>query len=232
MKKVILFIIVSLLILPAQAEINFNNDYKMSIDLKGGFSTFSSWEIELGASYRPIRYVGANVALLMTSSMNNNSVLRDTVDIGTNNTLWKVKKLKDPCYQFAAKAGLQFTTPAVMLAKNEMGLSLRVSPGVLIPITPNNNVNIDYFTRDPELKTVKLDHTEQIKNSGAKFCYWYTRAELVIEYEDQWEFSLGYNFSNFDLYGGARNIKVGDVPIVIGEKKNMHTFTLGLSLKF
>ena len=73
---------------------------------------------------------------------------------------------------------------------------------------------------------------ESFKNTGAKTLYWYARAELVLEFEEQWEFSVGYTYSNLDIYGGSRNIVVHGTPLVKSEKEPMHSFHLGLTYKF
>ena len=249
MKKILLFLLTATVFMSSQAmELDYSNNHKIAASLRLGMSVFPSFEAELGVEYRPLRYVGANIGMMYSNSWNSK-----TTPIGivpeTQNMVWEIKGTKDIDYHFVAKAGLQLTTPAIMLSKNEMGLSLRVSPGILVPIPTNKSVTINNFqivkqeidedidieTESDKLKDeieLKFVSSEEHKNTGAKFCYWYVRSELVLEFEEQWEFAVGYTYSNLDIYGGSRSLKVYDTQLVAGEKKPQHTFSLGLTFKF
>ncbi len=222
-------------------ELDYSNDSKVAAGLKLGMSTRPTLDIEIGASFRPFRYVGANASVLIITPFNSRKNFIDSIPL--NGVIYsEMNNYKEGGYGVAAKAGLQFTTPAVMLSKNEMGLSLRVSPGITIPIPTNKSMliynyqRVDILDVDESLEENEYysiyDSKEDFKNSGAKFCYWYVRSELVLEFEEQWEFTMGYTYSNFDLYGGSRNIKVNDTPLVISDKKKHHTISLGLTFKF
>lgn len=249
MKKFSLMLLLSIVAcFNSQAlELDYSNDHKIAAGARIGVAMYPSLDIELGVEYRPLRYIGANAALMYTLALDNIAVPLKAVP-NTDDMLWKISSAKDLSYKFAARAGLQFTTPAIMLSKNEMGLSLRVSPGIIVPFPTNNNITIDNYqlveqktdndieaedednsTGDLERKYVSSD---DYKNKGAKFCYWYVRSELVLEFEEQWELSLGYTYGNFDMYGGSRNVMAYDTPLVEAKKKNLHSITLGLAFKF
>ena len=239
MKKLFLLILLCMAIAPARSiTLDHSNSHNTAIGLRLGMSSVPSLDFEIDAEYRPFRYLGANVGFIYTTSLENK-----TNKIGSNpsvdDLLWEIDGYKGASYRIAAKAGLQFTTPAVMLSKNEMGLSIRFSPGITVPIPTNKGVTINNYqlvyeeddeaADNPHLKFISK---EDYKNSGAKFCYWHARVELVLEYEEQWEFSLGYTYSTLDLYGGSRNIEVHGSPLVTGEKEPMHCFNLGMTYKF
>ena len=239
MKKLVLLIFGCMAITPAWSiTFDYSNGHNTAIGLKLGMSSVPSLDFEIDGEYRPFRYLGANVGFIYTTSLENK-----TNKIGSNPSgdvlLWEIDGYKEASYRMAAKAGLQFTTPAIMLSKNEMGLSMRFSPGITIPIPTNkvvtiNNYQLVYEGEDETIDNlqIKLISKEDYKNSGAKFCYWHARVELVLEYEEQWEFSLGYTYSNLDLYGGSRSIEVHGSPLVIGKKEPMHCFNLGMTFKF
>lgn len=244
MKRLIFSILLGLALFSARAiDIDYSNDSKVAAGLRLSPSTFPSLDVEITAEYRPFRYMGANAGLLILTPFSNkvNNNVEFVEDI---KYLWEIKSYRDAAYRLAFKAGLQFTTPAIMLSKNEMGLSLRLSPGITIPIPTNESITVskfEVFTKEDIFgdeangsteRVLIFDSEEDIKNSGAKTLYWYARAELVLEFEEQWEFSMGYTYSNLDMYAGSRNIVVHGTPLVKGDKEPMHSFHLGLTYKF
>ncbi|MBR5029648.1 MAG: hypothetical protein IKX63_00885, partial [Muribaculaceae bacterium] len=193
MKKFALLIMTSLALLTAHAvDIDYTNDSKIAAGLKLGMSTSPSFDAEIIIEYRPFRYIGANVGLQFITPFNQrDNVISKSPE--TENSYWEIDNYKDALYRIVAKAGLQFTTPAVMLTKGEMGLSLRLSPGIIIPTQTNSSVTVNNYQLDTDSEVENdnkytLVSQEECENSGAKFCYWYARAELVLEYEENWEF--------------------------------------------
>lgn len=246
MRKIIISILFCLALFNAWAlDIDYSNDSKVAAGLRLSTSIFPSLDVEITGEYRPFRYIGANAGLLILTPFSNkiNNNVEFVEDEGKKH-LWEINNYRDATYRFAFKAGLQFTTPAIMLSKNEMGLSLRLSPGITIPIPTNESITVskfEVFTKEDIFgdeangsteRVLIFDSEEDIKNSGAKTLYWHARAELVLEYEEQWEFSVGYTYSNLDIYGGSRNIVVHGTPLVKSEKEPMHSFHLGLTYKF
>lgn len=235
MKKFVLLIMVSLALLPAHAvDIDYSNNSKIAAALKLGMSTSPSFDAEIAIEFRPFRYIGANAGILFITPFNQSDNVINNIPIDEN-SYWEINNYKDALYRVLFKAGLQFTTPAVMLTKGEMGLSLRLSPGIIIPTQPNSSVTINNYQLDTDFEIdnkYTLVSKEEYKNSGAKYCYWFARAELVLEYEENWEFTVGYTYNTLDLYGGSRNIIINDTPIVLNEKKPLHNISLGFTFKF
>lgn len=244
MKRLIFSILLGLALFSARAiDIDYSNDSKVAAGLRLSPSTFPSLDVEITAEYRPFRYVGANAGLLILTPFSNkvNNNVEFVEDI---KYLWEIKSYRNAAYRLAFKAGLQFTTPAIMLSKNEMGLSLRLSPGITIPLPTNKSITVnkfEVFTKEDIFgdeangsteRVLIFNSEESFKNTGAKTLYWYARAELVLEFEEQWEFSMGYTYSNLDMYAGSRNIVVHGTPLVKGDKEPMHSFHLGLTYKF
>lgn len=241
MKKLSLLILGCLAIMPAHAiDIDYSNNGKIAAGLKMGASLYPSFDVEIGLEYRPLRYVGANVGLMLIMPINRSGDVVEEFPI-VGDEYREIKNYKDCSYRTAVRAGLQFTTPAVMLTKGEMGLSLRFSGGIIMPFPTNKRIKVlhgeaieifDDVEYETEQENYYIDSEEYFDNSGAKFCYWYGRAEMVLEYEENWEFSVGYTHSNFDLYGGSRSIVINGIPIIVADKKPMQNFMLGLTYKF
>ena len=220
MRRLITGILLSLSLFNAWAlEIDYSNDSKVAAGIRLGSSTFPTLDVEILGEYRPFRYVGANAGVIIitpfSNKVNSNVEFVEIEDEEERKHLWEIKS------------------------------SLRLSPGITIPLPTNETVTVrksDIFTKEDIYgddaddvtteRVVVFNSEEDFKNSGAKALYWYARAELVIEYEEQWEFAVGYTYSNLDLYGGSRSIVVHDTPLVKGEKEPMHSFHLGLTYKF
>lgn len=237
MKRFFITGIACLSLLAAGAvELDYSNNGKIATGIKMGASFIPSLDVEIDICYRPFRYIGANVGVMLITPINRSGDIVKEFTINENLSK-KVNNYKDATRQTLFKAGLQFTTPALMLTEGEMGLSLRLSPGIIIPFTKNCSVRMINSEKvliefaDEEYSYTDISE-EFIDNSGAKLCSWYTTADLVLEFEEQWEFSLGYTYSNFDLYGGSRNIEINGTKLVIADKKPMHSIMIGLSYKF
>lgn len=241
MKRLFFTCMALLAILSCHAiDIDYSNNGKIAAGLKLGASLYPSFDVEIGLEYRPLRYVGANVGLLLIMPINRRGDVVEELPM-INSEYREIKSYQECFYRTAVRAGLQFTTPAVMLTEGEMGLSLRFSGGIIMPFPTNKRVKVLHGQEieiiydeeyEVEQENYFIDSEEYFDNSGAKFCYWYGRAEMVLEYEENWEFSIGYTHSNFDLYGGSRNIVINDTPIITADKKPMHNFMLGLTYKF
>ncbi len=217
-------------------DIDYSNNSILAAGIRLGSSLYPSFDAEIDLEYRPFRYIGANVGLMLIMPINRSEDVVKELPV-IDDVTKELKNYKETSYGTAVRAGILFTTPAVMLSKGEMGLSLRFSPGIIMPFPTNKRVKVlntetitDVYEGIEYSYTKKSD--EYFDNSGAKFCYWYGRAELVLEYEENWEFTLGYTYSNFDLYGGSRNIEINGAPIVVADKKPLQNIILGLTYKF
>lgn len=241
MKRLLLLITGCMVLLTSHAiDIDYSNNGTIAAGLRLGTSFSPSIDAEIDLEYRPFRYVGANVGFLLITPFNNRDDVVEDIPI-VDGQYKELKNYKDCCHRTVVKAGVQFTTPAVMLSKEEMGLSLRLSPGIFMPFPTNKRLKVlsgelfeDFYIEEGEEAEdfVILDKEEYYDNSGAKFCYWYGRAEIVLEYEENWEFAIGYTYSNFDLYAGARSIEVNGTKLVLKEKKPFQSITLGFTYKF
>lgn len=239
MKKLLLLTISYLALLNCYAiDIDYSNNGKLAAGIRLGASFYPSFDAEIDVEYRPFRFLGAHAGLLLIMPINRRNDIVNELPV-IDNTKREITKYKDASYETAVRAGLQFTTPAVMLSKGEMGLSLRLSPGIIMPFPTNKRVKtITTRYETIYIEEFNIDFVDSIQeeeyhdNSGAKFCYWYGRAELVLECEENWEFTLGYTYSNFDLYGGARNINIAGTKIVVADKKPLQNLMIGLTYKF
>ncbi len=222
---VIVFLFTSIFV-QVYAQSNEDSFKHWSVGLSGALNNYDAWELEPSISYNLVRYAGAGVGILFTKTMGNDSYGGYSAD---KTLRWFLSD--DLNYSLAIRPEIHLATPAVYLDKDhDLALSLRVSPGLTIPFPTNLNHDVEYIPNQTGVTTpVKYD---QVKNTGAKACYFHLKTALALEI-DVITLSLGYNFSNFDLYGGSRN------TIVEGEKlkpttkiQYMHSVFLNLSYSF
>ena len=73
---------------------------------------------------------------------------------------------------------------------------------------------------------------EYIQNQGARTVYYHLRTALSLEIDGGFIFSLGYTCSDFDLYGGSRNITIEGRKLSLPAHKLMHSISIGLGYRF
>ena len=75
----------------------------------------------------------------------------------------------------------------------------------------------------------KFDH---IKNKGGKSLFYHIKSMLSLYIDQRYIFSLGYIFSNFDLYSGGRNFVVEGKRLSMPRIRFMHSFFLSIGYRF
>ena len=144
---------------------------------------------------------------------------------------WDSDESTPGCHFFALRPAIQLVTPAFKFGKDkDTGLSLVVSPGLTIPLPVNQEFNISYVPNTPGVWIPqKFDH---IKNKGGKSLFYHIKSMLSLDIDQRYVFSLGYIFSNFDLYSGGRNIIVEGKRLSMPRIRFMHSFFLSIGYRF
>lgn len=222
-----LIILFALMCIPGYSQSDKEPCKYWTAGLSAALTNYDAWEIEPSIAYHPIRYAGIGVGILYTKTMGKPSYSGYTAD---QSLIWFIAS-DDLNYVLALRPELRLATPAVYLDKDqELALSLRVSPGLTIPFPANLPHNVEYIPNRVGVNTAVA--YDRVTNTGAKACYYHLKTAIALEM-DEITLSLGYNFSNFDLYGGSRNI------IVEGKRlkpatgiKYMHSVSVGVSYSF
>jgi len=112
----------------------------------------------------------------------------------------------------------------------DYALYLSISPGLTLPLSANNEFNIDYYPNQTGVWTaVRREH---VSNKGARTVYYHLRTAFSLEVDNGLIFSVGYTCSDFDLFGGSRNIVIEGRKIDLPKHKLMHSVSVSLGYRF
>lgn len=197
-------------------------------ELSGGLNNYEAWEIEPSISYRPIRYFGLSLGAWLGDRLYPEGLGGESKD---KQWRWNTARDTDGNYFFALRAGLQFLSPPVWLDESkDWAIAFSVSPGLTLPLPANKQFYINYFPNRPGLWVAS--RTEQVKNEGARQVFYHLKSALWLEVDNRLSFSIGYTFSNFDLYGGSRRITIEGKRLMPEKHAFMHTVAIGMGYCF
>ena len=84
-----------------------------------------------------------------------------------------------------------------------------MEPGAYMVVPANETLRVGY---ENEKHPTPALHTEDVTNLNGDWLYWNVRSFMQIEVES-WVFSAGYTISNYDVYGGRRNLVIERKPL-------------------
>ncbi len=199
--------------------------FRWAASLYGGLSNNDSWEAEAAISYRPVKWagVGAGMVLMGLYDGKESFMGHSTDDL----FLYDVSHITRV---LGLRGELKFTSPAIALQHDGAStLALRVSPGLTLALPVNNEVKAVYFPN--HAGTYDDRDRAFFRNHGGDALYLQCKAQVVLTLE-RWEIAAGYAFSNFDIYGGARNVEIDGKKLSLPERVNSHFINLSLSYCF
>lgn len=225
--KQILILICLICAVDAQAQ----DDEKprvWKVELTGALNNYSAWEVEPSITYQPIPYVGVTFGLLFC-----NTILDEHYSGVTKDKQWVWSDSEDnpTCHTIAFRPGIQLATPAIVLGKDkDMGLSFIVSPGLTIAPPANKELEIEYVPNAPGVWIPQ--RFDRVKNTGGRSLYYHIKGMLSLDIDGQYTLSAGYAFSDFDMYGGIRNITVEGEKLSMSKRQFMHSFFISIGYRF
>lgn len=198
------------------------------VELTGAVNNYSAWEIEPTITYQPIPYAGITAGLLFCNTIEDESYSGTSKD---QQWRWSSSEDNPLCHHFAFRPALQFSTPALKLGKDkDMGLYFTVSPGLTIPLSPNQKLDIEYYPNASGVWIAeRLDH---VKNRGGRSVFYHIKSMFTLELDEQYTLSAGYTFSDFDMYSGGRNITVEGKKLTAPKFHFMHSFFVSIGYRF
>ena len=108
-------------------------------------------------------------------------------------------------------------------------LYFSVSPGLTIPLPSDRRFTIDYFpNKNGAWSALKR---EEVANSGARKVYYNVRTAVSLEMDERIILSAGYTFSDFDIYGGSRNIIVEGGKLPLPKACMMHSAFVSIGVR-
>lgn len=196
-------------------------------ELYGGANNYMTWEIETDVVYKPWRFIGVGAGFFFTPPIDGNKTYSG--EARDKNLRWQIEENR-LMYLFAFRSGVYLYSPPVYLNHDhDVALSFRVSPGVTIPLPPNLSTSVDYVPKDAIIHVPAT--SGEVSNSHAKACYYHVKLAMALEVE-RVSVLLGYTTSDYDLYGGSRNMIVEGQKIELPRKKQAGTFFIGLTYDF
>lgn len=198
------------------------------VELQGALTNCSSWEVEPAVTFFPFKYAGISMGLLFTAPYPSTSENGITAD---RQLQWSSTHSNAASYLLAWRPALRLNTPKLWLGHDkEYALFLSISPGLTLPFPADRQFSIDYYPNRTGVWTALK--REQVKNSGARKVYYHLRTAISLEIDNRLIFSAGYTFSDFDIYGGSRNIIVEGTKLDLPQARNMHAAFLSIGIRF
>lgn len=198
------------------------------VELEGALNNYDAWEVEPSITFLPIQYAGISLGLLFTQPYLNESIS----GVSQNQQfLWSSTTDHAASYFLALRPGLQLNTPKLWVGRDkDYALYLSISPGLTLPLSANNEFNIDYYPNQTGVWTaVRREH---VSNKGARTVYYHLRTDLSLEVDNGLIFSAGYTCSDFDLFGGSRNIVIEGKELGLPRHRLMHSFGFSVGYRF
>lgn len=198
------------------------------VELNGALTSQSSWEVEPSVTFLPIDYVGLTAGLLFTSPYPSKSLGGVSVN---KQFRWSETNDNSVSYFFAFRPSLRLNSPKLWIGRDkDYALYLSVSPGLTIPLPSDRRFSVDYYpNQQGEWFAIKR---EEVTNSGARKMYYHVRTAVSLEMDERIVFSAGYTFSDFDIYGGSRNITVEGSKLLLPKACMMHSVFVSIGVRF
>ena len=134
-------------------------------------------------------------------------------------------------YFLAFRPALRLNSPKLWIGKDkDYALYISVSPGLTIPFPSDRRFTIDYYPNRPGVWTAIK--REEVTNSDARKLYYNVRSAISLEIDERIVFSAGYTFSDFDIYGGSRNITVEGGKLPLPKACMMHSAFVSIGVRF
>lgn len=200
------------------------------VGLNGTFNNHCIWELEPEFFYNPVKWIGIGAGIAysgMIGSENYGGISADGV------FRWFLSD-KQVTYAFSFRPKIQWNSPHFYLdRKKEYALSVSVCPGLIIPIPVNPFYSVDYISNTDHLTgMVSPVRVESVRGSQARPVYYSCGIWINYHDDDRLKISAGYLFSDFDYYGGLRQVRVEGKLLDLKKKRMMHAFTARISYAF
>lgn len=197
-------------------------------ELAGALNNCDAWEVEPSVAFLPVPYAGFSAGLLFTRPYHGESpggVSRD------RQFCWSSTDNHAAAYFLALRPALLLESPKLWLGRDkDYALFLSLAPGLTVPLPANREFAIDYYPNRPGTWTaVRREH---VGNKGARTVYYHLRTACSLEVDGGLILAAYYTCSDFDLFGGSRNIVVEGKKLALPRRRLMHSFGLSVGYRF
>lgn len=209
----------------SQAQVKLY-DPEAELSLALGLNSNTGYEMEAAVAAYPWQWVG--VSLGFNVSRQRDSAWDDISSTSKEKAAsWTLEEKK--LMAISLIPALSLRTPVLHLGGQAGdGLFLQADAGLYTVLFPNRKVTFNIVTPQG---AGQLDHsTETRTNHNARWFYW--RSKFSVAYRlDEAVFSAGCGVSNFDVYGGMRNIQIHGEQLnnYLPERENTITFFVSIA---
>ena len=197
--------------------------------LTGGLSAYGSepsYNIGIGYSWFPLKYVGASIGVEIQKYMDskNGFILED------GNKKYEITKDQLEISHFSLTPAVSLRSPILWFKNRNSGITFQCDPGLMLTF-PNQHLNV--AEHRPEDSMTGTTHLKSFTNHGGKCVFWRIR-NLLSFTDGNGQISLGYSLSNFDPFSCHRNMTVGSRKIFQNSPKHnfSHTFFIAFGYNF
>lgn len=225
MKRLLLWMV---LLLPVVAGAKEEEAFRRwEFALSGGLNNNYSWEVEPAFTFFVCRYVG------ITGGVNFTGQFYDEYYSGSapGNMRWYIGSDESNVKRILFRPALRLRTPNInRWGDRDLKVTFNMEPGAYMVVPANETLRVGY---ENEKHPTPALHTEDVTNLNGDWLYWNVRSFVQIEVES-WVFSAGYTISNYDVYGGRRNLVIERKPLndMLWKKKMTHSFFLSIGIQF
>lgn len=200
------------------------------VGLNGGFNNHCIWELEPEFFYTPFRWLGFGAGIAYSGLIGSENY----GGISTDGAFRWFLSDKKVTYAFSFRPKIQWNSPHFYLdRKKEYALSVSVCPGLIIPIPVNPFYSVDYIPNTDHLMgMVAPVRVESVRGGRARSVYYSCGIWINYHDDDRLKISAGYLFSDFDYYGGLRQVRVEGKLLDLKKTRVVHAFTARISYAF
>lgn len=206
-------IILMLTMIPSVCFAQMERFYKHEIQFTGGLNSQSAYEMEVAYSFLFNKYMGITFGLNGMDQSFERVFCNNEGDYTLFQTLlcgncyseddWRSKEQYKRAYANAllVRPAIRLRLP-VFREDGEDILVFNMETGLLFSLIPN--MRLTYWDSGFD-NSYNDSGTGTVKNKGGEWLYYHLKGYLSIDL-DRFLISVGYSFSDFDIYDSRRNI--------------------------
>lgn len=223
------FLLLMMMLIPLVVEAKEEEFRKWEFALSAGVNNNYSWEVEPAFTFFVCKYVGITGGINFTGQFYDEYYSGPAP--GGKEMRWAIGSDESNVKRILFRPAIRLRTPNLnRRGDQDFRVTFNMEPGVYMAVPVDETLKVSYrseehFTPSP--------YSENVKNTDGEWLYWNVKNFMQVELEN-WVFSAGYTISNYDVYGGRRNIVIEHKPLndLLWKKKMTHSFFLSVGIGF
>ena len=185
-------------------------------------ANYNTWFLEVQGEYNPISFLGINVGMKFLNPCKQDESLHIVCPEGK----YELDEYSTFMYHFILHPSIHLCAPSIKLDNVGDKLVFRMEYGILLPL---NHFTKGHAYPQPDNGQLPDSYSPiDIKNIKSGTPFYHETSVSANLVSDRWKFTLGYAFSNLDIYGSARNAYLGNTHIEFEKKKRGDEVFIGI----